>query len=524
MYQQPISFSRKLIHLDSFYASNGTPSNFVFNNNSDPSLSKVRHVSLKSISFLNSVTNINNSNNTLYYSTREQIFDFALNSSIQNPILGYVAPQPLRELQLAGTSELRVEMPFRYTFLKNRGSYNIILYLDPNAIMWGPNRQFIEGSEIRAVEVVAQENTSFQFRPYLLFPQSTSRVKVYVLREPMRAGRAIESFNMVVTLRRPNDDNLYATSCILRVAPLELEEPVSLPSIRENGSNITPIPDPDSFTFDRFDTYYILITGTQTRFFEEDVPVASVSSPFTNLGNSIAVSELSFPLFNNYVFQTIETKIGNLRQDVGYVDLNPLYIIHYNVFNDQVSIRRKQYDTIDELMNSVQSAFLDQSGIRLLPTAEDGDWLNDDIRLSFTFPDNEVLLDERDGLGTYNPMAFVLGLRSSNNEYSNTFVASAIPDLSGIDQCFITSSKLCQQDTCLLGNNQSSSIFAIVPVTSAFGVYTFYQTNFSNQYSRSYQQPTDLSSIDIQLRTVTGHLISDLGSDVSIVLEIHYEN
>ena len=169
-------------------------------------------------------------------------------------------------------------------------------------------------------------------------------------------------------------------------------------------------------------------------------------------------------------------------------------------------IEEKNYN-LNSLCEAIQSAFQNTFDIQITPNGNDASgWLKDGY-ISWT-SDKRILLKVNFG-NVYNPMSYVIGLYEVMNDFSDDYIANDVPDLSGIDQIFLHSNIITGTDKCLCGDFTSTSTFAVLPVTSSFGIYSFWTSPFKDLFTK----------IDISIHDIAGNLLTNK-SDISLVFEI----
>jgi hypothetical protein len=109
------------------------------------------------------------------------------------------------------------------------------------------------------------------------------------------------------------------------------------------------------------------------------------------------------------------------------------------------------------------------------------------------------------------------------DDFSDEYIANDVPDLSGIDQIFLHSNIITGTDKCLCGDFTTTNTFAVLPVESSFGIYSFWTANYKDIFSREFQYPVNFTKIDISIRDIAGNLLQNK-SDISLVFEIIYED
>lgn len=121
-----------------------------------------------------------------------------------------------------------------------------------------------------------------------------------------------------------------------------------------------------------------------------------------------------------------------------------------------------------------------------------------------------------------NAMAEVLGILEGSGSDVTNYIPKGLPNLSGIDNVFIQSKTLGENN--LIGTNEGS-ILAVIPITTAFGVVTHYVSNHAeidDIDSSSIQHGKNSQKIDIKLLDGRGNPIDLMGTHITIILKIYY--
>ena len=201
--------------------------------------------------------------------------------------------------------------------------------------------------------------------------------------------------------------------------------------------------------------------------------------------------------------------VNNAKLDIKtkYIDAHPV--------EKYVKIPKGNYN-IDSLMIKLQEQFKIQ-GITLSPTNVSS-WLNPDGVLSFKF-DTPINLYAISMEGGYNPMSYVLGIDRESG-FVTDHISNNTPDLSTVGFLYVRSPTLCQSCCLIQGNNKTSPVFAIVPIGANDDV--LWSEKYADEYSISYQMPTNLSKISIEITDQLGNEI-DLRGDINMCFEIIHE-
>ena len=176
--------------------------------------------------------------------------------------------------------------------------------------------------------------------------------------------------------------------------------------------------------------------------------------------------------------------------------------------------------TVTSLMEDLQSKFAAQ-GITL-QTPINGVWTNVEGKLLFSFTTPVNLFARHPLTGDYNPASHIFGITESNH-FETMFTAQARPDLSMLSYIYLRSTAIAETQSLINGANRSSPVFAVIPVTVSNDTLVFNQS-YPGQYQFTYQQPRNLSQIDIQVTDQIGTVLSEIEADVNILFEIVYES
>jgi hypothetical protein len=187
-----------------------------------------------------------------------------------------------------------------------------------------------------------------------------------------------------------------------------------------------------------------------------------------------------------------------------------------------ITITPKNY-TINELPLAIKTAF--QALANPIVMTSDGinnTYYDADGRMKFQTDVKIILKTHFTNIG-YNPMAYVIGLRDSEEFIQQTHHMQTVPDLSGITSLYIHSKNITRDQNCLCGDETSTSVIGIIPITVDFNIYQFWASSYKDQYMRLYQMPQNLNQIDIQICDVMGNVLS-LNSDTSLLFEVIHES
>ena len=519
--------SKKLLHVNSFYRDdnlNQTPSNFAFSN-PNPSMSHVRRIELLSCSFMNSEPNISDHNNTLRFIRREPLVRTLTPNSVYLGNGSVNATSNSLGVQLS-----YCEVGFKWYKSDSSSVPKLVLFINPATIQWsyGPKTG---ASIVLNTLVVTATNVPTSLSSFI-FPRTNAidEIAVFIPEELVTNNNPLNiQFNVTA------DDGSFSTfACQKQIdyANYNLETDPSVVQLS--------------------DEYYIGLVpvkiGNKIRGFQ--YLIMSISDDIQSISDSFSGTPLPFELFPTVnskvsVSKGIGTGITMFRDDIYHCgkDQPPLTITNsnnvtksFNYFelnlNEQIiqepliiseiQIEEGEYE-IDGLIAALQNSFQATYGISMTKFTPSGKWFDSIGRLQFTL--SEHCLFDKSYYGSYNPMSYIIGLTGENNPkkyFRQSQQLDTIPDLSSTVQIHLTSDAICQSDKCLLGNNTSDSTFAVLPIQSARGSFTFWDNHYSGEFSRLYQEPTDLRKIDIQIRDVTGRILS-LSADCSLVFEITYQ-
>ena len=514
--------SKKLLHVNSFYRDNNlnqTPSNFAFSN-PNPSMSHVRRIELLSCSLMNSEPNISDYNNTLRFIRREPLVRTLAPASVYLGNGSVTASSNSLGVQLS-----YCEVGFKWYKAGSSSIPYIVLFINPATIEWsyGPKTG---ASIVLNTLVVTATNVQTSLTSFI-FPRenATDEIAVFIPEELIMNNNPMNiQFNVTA------DDGTFSTfACQKQIdyANYNLENDPSVVQLSNE--------------------YYIGLVpvkiGNQLRGFQ--YLLMSISDDIQSVSDSFDGIPLPFELFptvNSKVAVSKKTGTGItlFRTDIYHSGKDePPLVINTNYFNyfelnlnnqiiqepliiSEIQIPEGQYE-IDGLISTLQNSFQTTLGITMTKFTPNGGWFDSIGRLQFTL--SEYCLFDKSYYGTYNPMSYIIGLTGENNPkkyFRQSQQLDTIPDLSSTVQIHLTSDAICQSDKCLLGNNTSDSTFAVLPIQSARGIFTFWDNHYSGEFSRLYQEPTDLRKIDIQIRDVTGRILS-MSADCSLVFEVTYQ-
>lgn len=240
-----------------------------------------------------------------------------------------------------------------------------------------------------------------------------------------------------------------------------------------------------------------------------ETQASSEPAMFTTVlsNTSITLNNVQIFYLDEMVIQPVSSLVVNISSQV---------ILSENI-NDYVMIPNGDY-TITSLMEALILAF-QAKGIVLQRPINDA-WLNTEGKLLFSFDQAVNLFQTHPKTGAFNPMSYVLGISRPNN-FVTMFTADSIPDLSGISYLYLRSAAICQGHCLISGSNLSAPVFAIIPINPVGGLLV-YNEAYPDQFSITYQQPTQLSFIDISVTDQLGLHVS-LESDSNFVFELVYE-
>ena len=513
--QQPISLSKKLIHIDSFYKRDGeTSTQFTYRNN-DVALSKVRAVSLKSCSFLNSFTNIYDGNNVLQLLT-----DDGPTYTLKEGSRYFGTPVVLNQ-QAYPSSSTNLPCSFRVVTGTTPNTNLLIFQVNPlDAVFYYPS----DGSYQRDLQTAYIGGCSI-----MINNPETDLEAVQLTRDTT----ATHEYTYVTSVPTSTNFDCYVT---LNIRFTDTEQVFQY-------DNIFSVPYDESPYFDYISTgfnqsikwsispvknrsiiygWYLIGGVTES----DTLNFASLAEP--NVVWNIASNNPGICYSNktsidvNHTDLAIVTNQGNWNDSSLIVDVSEY--IHQNEQETKFCELPAENQDITTVMGRIKFILQAKYDIYISPhpSNDGGLWIAPDNKVRFTsnvpiriFPRNPIN-------GSYNDMSWVLGFREDTG-YVTDVHAQAIPDLSGIDHIMIHSKTLTNGKQACLGNQQSSNIIACIPVESSFGAYNFYQSTYENQWCRSYQLPNNCTIIDISIRDTTGKLLN-IHSDVSMLMEITYEN
>lgn len=516
------NISKRLLHVDSFYreGEDQTSTNFVFSH-SHPSLASVRKISLQSGCFLNSFTNVNKTNNKL---------DFTFKKPITRKIVPgskMMGTEFLMEDSLASEIKFPIAYQLNYAGLDANGNHSnfIRLMIDPKKCNWYTTGAPIEGAYVANptnVEIDDDVNTPINLNAFEL-PRINQTDEISVI--------CVTSISAPVTIRvdfgmrKPNDPQVYPYLGFFKVNTLLTEPDPDTSDNFDNDHYLQILPYKNDDTLIGF--HYLINTKVYNEYKMNSVTGGGVTwQDFPISGNNVVTSS------SQPVLLTLNNRLL-MNTPITVVDSDGT---HHNLsygtfdFNDQVNFEPYDYDSIiispgtydkDQLATAIKNAMLALPGSKST-TITGGSPTN-----TFWTTDNRFIFNSSQDIlwwfknGTnVNRMAHVIGLRTNRVYFESFFSADSIPDLSGIDTIFIHSKALTGGGSgCLCGDNKTTENFCLIPVTSDYGIYNFFIAPYNDAWSRTFNEPTNLSRIDISLRDITGQIL-DISSDVSLVFNV----
>ena len=522
-------FSKKLIHVNSFYRNKSqSPFDFVFNN-PNPSLAHVRRIELLSASFMNSETNINENNNKLSFIK-------------QTPIVRTLTPNSVflgnhdfpTSTHTSDSNNSFCDVQYKYYHPKSSTNllYYLVFFINPKEIYWRPDQPPKTGASITLTNITT--TLSGVNIPTYVLPRLNSEDEIQVL-FPIAFlqsdSNSVIGLEFTVTAA-DGTTNIFQGGYTIDFNNFNLN----------NDSSIVPL---EILNVDGPDlnNYLALIpikTGNILRGFHylvmnvsyDDYTSVTQIDPaggtityvrFPNVNDRVAVCSNVELLYRDDFLNTnigIITIVqpGGHTMTYAYTNFDIANeIVNERLVVDQIEIPIGDY-TMTEIIPLMQTAFLQQHNLTMSKINSSPTFFDVLGRLQFQL--STACIFDRYFYDIYNPMSYIIGLTGESNPHKLFGLSQrmdTIPDLSNLVQLHITSDVICQNDKCLKGNNTSDSTFAVIPVTGSRGNYSFWSNNYSGEFFRTFNEPTDLRNIDIQLRDVTGQTLKATSADCSLV-------
>ena len=522
-------FSKKLLHVNSYYKRPGeTPSNFTYSN-PDPALSKTRKIELISASFLNSDTNINASNNTLQFQ-RESVTGLTRtlteNSIFRGKTSGgcFVSGQsnPLDRLQLN----------YKWTEA-SENRYFLNLFINPNSVEWGednpptgPSHLDVSADSFK-IRKFQQNDFNTIYPSFILPTPTTTDEKLVVIPYTFTKAQVTENnfFWIELTVINNNQSFLF-TGYLDNLNELEVVDP-SVVNLDE-GYKLVLLPSKIGDQLHGFQ--YMIITDDNFNEYQlQDVKKGDVVFEAFPVNTNIVCSKYNppVPFFQDNAFSTgnVEFSIRNsatgtvITYDNIVFDLEGQLVRIFEL--ETISVPIGQY-TIDTLMRQIQVALISEHQITISKTEGNETWLNALGKITFT-SSVKISIDQKYNDDVYNPMSYILGINRDDHLLTTEFVSDSIPDISGIVSMFIHSDALSQADRTLNAGFSDSTI-AVIPVFSEYGSFNFWSSPYQGKFMRSFQEPTNLNTFDIKLKDLTSSRNLALESDVCLCFQITYQS
>ena len=523
-------FNKKLLHVNSYYKQSGqTPSNFTYTN-PDPSLSKVRKIELISASFLNSDFNINATNNTLQFQ-RESATGLTRTLTENSIYLGKTSGGCfVTRGETNPLGEDRLQLNYKWTKASD-DRFFLNLYINPENVQWaednqptGPSHLDVSANSLKIRKY--QQNDDNTIYPYFILP--TPQIideKLVVIPYTFTEAEVVEHNFFWVELTVINNNRPWLfTGYLNNINDFEPMDP-SVVNLDE-GYKLVLLPSKIGDQLHGFQ--YMVLTDDFNEYQLQDVKKDGVIYQAFPVNTNIVCSEYNppVPFFQDDYFSTGDGEFSITNRETGTVttydnivfDLEGQLVRIFEL--ESISIPIGQYSTVDEIMQQLKSAFLSHQQITISKISGNESWLNPQDKITF-FSSAKISIDQKYN-DLNNPMAYVLGINEDDHLLSNEFVADSIPDLSGVVQVHVHSDTLSMSDRSLNGNQSSDSTICLIPVFSSYGLFNFWSTPFQGKFMRAFQEPTNLTTFDIQLKDSTGRLLT-LDADICICFEIIYQ-
>lgn len=208
---------------------------------------------------------------------------------------------------------------------------------------------------------------------------------------------------------------------------------------------------------------------------------------------------------------TVPNFFYNIRSSYGEVN-NNLVFSEDGVTNLVASIPEGQY-LIGEFITAL-SAAMTAAGSHVYTVTED----TKTRKLNFAATGNFIILANNES----NPMGSVIGMSKIDSTLGLNFTAPFMYDLSGIQNVYIQS-RIIAQDNAVDGDFGVVSIAEEVSLAKTpFGSYATRQNNDSELSQINYNRRRDLSRIDISLVDRKGNILPIGNGNLSISLKVFY--
>lgn len=123
--------------------------------------------------------------------------------------------------------------------------------------------------------------------------------------------------------------------------------------------------------------------------------------------------------------------------------------------------------------------------------------------------------------GEINPLAYSLGITGSSNGLVTSYTADDPPDIDKVTTVYIRSDILSQSQNMLQGADITIPAIAVIPAGTS-GTNVFWREAYQDNFAVTYQQPANLSTIDVTITDQLGHNLG-LNRDINLLFEITYE-
>ena len=140
--------------------------------------------------------------------------------------------------------------------------------------------------------------------------------------------------------------------------------------------------------------------------------------------------------------------------------------------------------------------------------------------LTFTTTNSVSFYNLQDG----NSMATILGIATSSSAPGTSFTADNLPDLSGINNIFVSSIALAGNSMRMIQGKENKPYIIDLPINdTSHGAYLNYETNHFELDGTSADSYFNLSSIDIQIYDPLGRIIDLHGLPFNMTIRAFYD-
>ena len=120
-----------------------------------------------------------------------------------------------------------------------------------------------------------------------------------------------------------------------------------------------------------------------------------------------------------------------------------------------------------------------------------------------------------------NLMANVLGIKESGTNLGFSTRASALPNLSGLKQVFVSSKTLTNHTPMISSEKLKNSIWGSIPITVAYGETQVHEENSTGLDYCIYSNHKNISTLDLELLDENGNTLDLNGSDWNMILRVY---